>query len=282
MTQRIGLTLGNGSARGLAHIGVLKALEEKNIKIDFIAGSSIGALIGAAYASGMSVERMEELALEIDLKKIAQLFISKPAFTGLINGKSIKNYILSHIGNPDFSQLKIPFVAAATDIDTGETVVLNKGSVVDAVRASISIPGIFAPVKMNNRLLIDGGVTLPLPIRLVKEMGGEKIIAVNVIPQPGKRKTSLNNSSSNNDFLGIKMVLKKGTNKLVSSWNLIGILMQSILILENTLIRTEIASQRPDVLIEPDVSSIKIFDFYRGKEVVDSGYKAAIKILNRR
>lgn len=171
MTQRIGLTLGNGSARGLAHIGVLKALEEKNIKIDFIAGSSIGALIGAAYASGMSVERMEELALEIDLKKIAQLFISKPAFTGLINGKSIKNYILSHIGNPDFSQLKIPFVAAATDIDTGETVVLNKGSVVDAVRASISIPGIFAPVKMNNRLLIDGGVTLPLPIRLVKEMG---------------------------------------------------------------------------------------------------------------
>jgi len=282
MTQRIGLTLGSGSARGLAHIGVLKALKERNIKIDFIAGSSMGALIGAAYASGMSVGRMEELALEIDLKKIAQLLISKPALTGLINGKSIKNYLLSHIGNIDFSQLEIPFVATATDIDTGETVVLNKGSVVDAVRASISIPGIFAPVKMNNRLLIDGGITLPLPIRLVKEMGGEKIIAVNVIPQPGKRKTSLNNSSSSNDFLGIKMMLKKGTNKLVSSWNLIGILMQSILILENTLIRTEIASQRPDVLIEPDVSSIKIFDFHRGKEAVDSGYKAAIKVLNRR
>ena len=282
MTQRIGLTLGSGSARGLAHIGILKALDERNIKIDFIAGSSMGALIGAAYASGMSVGRMEELALEIDLKKIAQLLISKPALTGLINGKSIKNYLLSHIGNIDFSQLEIPFVATATDIDTGETVVLNKGSVVDAVRASISIPGIFAPVKMNNRLLIDGGITLPLPIRLVKEMGGEKIIAVNVIPQPGKRKTSLNNSSSSNDFLGIKMMLKKGKNKLVSSWNLIGILMQSILILENTLIRTEIASQRPDVLIEPDVSSIKIFDFHRGKEAVDSGYKAAIEVLNRR
>lgn len=282
MTQRIGLTLGSGSARGLAHIGILKALDERNIKIDFIAGSSMGALIGAAYASGMSVGRMEELALEIDLKKIAQLLISKPALTGLINGKSIKNYLLSHIGNIDFSQLEIPFVATATDIDTGETVVLNKGSVVDAVRASISIPGIFAPVKMNNRLLIDGGITLPLPIRLVKEMGGEKIIAVNVIPQPGKRKTSLNNSSSSNDFLGIKMMLKKGKNKLVSSWNLIGILMQSILILENTLIRTEIASQRPDVLVEPDVSSIKIFDFHRGKEAVDSGYKAAIEVLNRR
>lgn len=282
MTQRIGLTLGSGSARGLAHIGILKALDERNIKIDFIAGSSMGALIGAAYASGMSVGRMEELALEIDLKKIAQLLISKPALTGLINGKSIKNYLLSHIGNIDFSQLEIPFVATATDIDTGETVVLNKGSVVDAVRASISIPGIFAPVKMNNRLLIDGGITLPLPIRLVKEMGGEKIIAVNVIPQPGKRKTSLNNSSSSNDFLGIKTMLKKGKNKLVSSWNLIGILMQSILILENTLIRTEIASQRPDVLIEPDVSSIKIFDFHRGKEAVDSGYAAAIEVLNRR
>ncbi|MDL1956729.1 MAG: patatin-like phospholipase family protein [Candidatus Desulfofervidus auxilii] len=254
---KIGLALSGGAARGLAHIGVLKALEEMNIKIDFIAGTSMGALIGALYASGLSAKEIEKLALEIGFKKMLRLFISIPSSTGLISGKNIENYLISIIGDIDFSKLKIPFLAVATDIETGKVVKLNKGSVIKAIRASIAIPGIFSPIEWNNHLLVDGGVTTPLPIGLVKEMGANKVIAVNVIPRSLKIEHS------------------------TQEWSLINIIMQSLLILENVLIEIEIKKQKPDYLIEPDVASIGVFDFHRGKEAIEIGYEAAKAVFKK-
>jgi len=250
---KTGLALSGGSARGLAHIGVLKAIEEKEIKIDFVAGTSIGALVGALYASGLNAKEIEKLALKMDLKRVLLLFASIPSSTGLISGRNIEKYLIKLLGNIQFHELKIPFVALATDIKTGKVVVLNEGPVVKAVRASIAIPGIFSPIELGNHLLVDGGVTMPLPIRIVKKMGAERVIAVNVIPHSLPKEDK--------------------------EWTVINIIMQTLLLLENILIETEIKNEKPTYLIEPKVDFIGVFDFHKGKEAIEAGYKAAMSVL---
>ncbi len=178
---KIGLALGSGSARGLAHVGVIMALEAYNIPIDIITGSSIGSVIGSLYASGATVRQLEEVALSI--KKSKTLFLIDPVFphSGLISGDRIEK-MLNQFGIKDktFDDLKIPFAAVATDVESGAEVILNQGKVIDAVRASISIPGIFTPVKYQDYYLVDGGVVDPVPVDVVKMMGADIIIAVNL------------------------------------------------------------------------------------------------------
>lgn len=178
---KIGLALGSGSARGLAHVGVIMALEAYNIPIDIIAGTSIGSVIGGLYASGATIRQLEEVALSI--KKSKTLFLIDPVFphSGLISGDRIEK-MLNQFGIKDktFDDLKIPFAAVATDVESGAEVILNQGKVIDAVRASISIPGIFTPVKYQDYYLVDGGVVDPVPVDVVKMMGADIIIAVNL------------------------------------------------------------------------------------------------------
>jgi len=178
---KIGLALGSGSARGLAHVGVIMALEAYNIPIDIIAGTSIGSVIGSLYASGATIEQLEEVALSI--KKSKTLFLIDPVFphSGLISGDRIEK-MLNQFGIKDktFDDLKIPFAAVATDVESEAEVILNQGKVIDAVRASISIPGIFTPVKYQDYYLVDGGVVDPVPVDVVKMMGADIIIAVNL------------------------------------------------------------------------------------------------------
>ncbi len=166
---KIGLALGSGSARGLAHVGVIMALEAYNIPIDIISGTSIGSVIGGLYASGATVRQLEEVALSI--KKSKTLFMIDPVIprSGLISGDRIEK-MLNQFGIKDktFDDLKIPFAAVATDVESGAEVILNQGKVIDAVRASISIPGIFTPVKYQDYYLVDGGVVDPVPVDVVK------------------------------------------------------------------------------------------------------------------
>ncbi|MDD5014327.1 MAG: patatin-like phospholipase family protein [Atribacterota bacterium] len=178
---KIGLALGSGSARGLAHVGVIMALEAYNIPIDIIAGTSIGSVIGSLYASGATVRQLEEVALSI--KKSKTLFMIDPVFphSGLISGDRIEKMLNQFaIKDKTFDDLKIPFAAVATDVESGVEVILNQGKVIDAVRASISIPGIFTPVKYQDYYLVDGGVVDPVPVDVVKMMGADIIIAVSL------------------------------------------------------------------------------------------------------
>jgi len=178
---KIGLALGSGSARGLAHVGVIMALEAYNIPVDIIAGTSIGSVIGSLYASGATVRQLEEVALSI--KKSKTLFMIDPVFphSGLISGDRIEKMLNQFaIKDKTFDDLNIPFGAVATDVESGAEVILNQGKVIDAVRASISIPGIFTPVKYQNYYLVDGGVVDPVPVDVVKMMGGDIIIAVSL------------------------------------------------------------------------------------------------------
>ena len=177
--KKIGLALGSGSARGFAHIGVIKVLEKNNIPIDFIAGSSIGAFIGGLYSATKDIAYIEKLALDTDWLHVIKLL--DPAFgSGFIAGDKVKDFIHKSLRTETFSDLKIPFSVVATDIIAGEPVAFDKGDLVSAIRASISIPFVFHPVPHERRILCDGALSMPVPVSVVKKMGAEYVIAVDL------------------------------------------------------------------------------------------------------
>lgn len=184
--MKIGYALGGGAARGLSHIGVLKVLHQRGISPDMIAGTSIGAIIGALYAGGYDPEDIEKIVLGLDWKKLANLVDVTLPFSGLLQGKRVVVLLRSILGDMTFSQLRFPFACVATDILSGEQVVIRDGDLVEAVRASISIPGIFTPVELSGRFLVDGGLTNSVPVSICREMGADFVIGVNVIPDPVK------------------------------------------------------------------------------------------------
>ena len=195
--KKVGLALGSGSAKGLSHIGVIKLLEEMDIKIDYVAGSSIGAMIGGAYAAGVSINEIEDIALKTDLASSVKYFLPTISKSGLISGTKVTEFLRDIVGDIKIENLKIPFTATATDILTGQEVNFSKGRLVEAIRTSISVPIIFQPVIYDDKILVDGGLANPLPINVAREMGAEFIIAVNVMPSldrtnTGKRKENTN------------------------------------------------------------------------------------------
>jgi predicted acylesterase/phospholipase RssA len=180
---KIGLALGGGSARGLAHIGVLKVLHKHKIYPDYIAGTSIGAVIGALYAAGHSPDEIEEIAKTTKWKKMVDFTVPK---AGLIEGRMIENKIRTLVSNKDFSDLSIPLNVVSYNLDKHEKAVMSEGNVAKAVRASMSVPGIFAPLKIGADRFIDGGVTDPTPFNVVRHMGADVVIAVDLFS--GKKK----------------------------------------------------------------------------------------------
>jgi len=293
--KKVGLVLGSGGAKGLSHIGVIKFLEDNDIKIDFITGSSIGALIGGAYASGLSIKEIEDIALETDLTSTAKLFSPGFGKSGLVTGSKVQDFLTSILGDKNIEYLKIPFTAIATDIITGEEILFNKGNLVEAIRASISIPIVFQPVIWNNLVLVDGGLVNPVPINVAREMGADYIIAVNILSSKNKHDSKPDKKFDNkidlDKPLEIIPVLQRKLEDLIidHKWirnfikhkekeNLPGmkkILNRSVQIAQEKLIELSIELYKPDVLIEPEVGNIGIFDFYKAKEIIKKGYIAA-------
>ena len=183
---KIGYALGGGAARGLSHIGVLKVLHECGISPDIIVGTSIGAIIGALYAGGYEPAQIEQLVLGLDWKKLVNLVDVTLPLRGLLHGKRVTSLLKSILGDITFSQLRCEFACVATDIVNGEQVVFHDGSLIEAVRASISIPGIFTPVAIKGRFFVDGGLINTVPVSVCREMGARYVIGVNVIPEPIK------------------------------------------------------------------------------------------------
>ncbi|SRR6056297_1319048 len=191
--KKIGLALGGGGARGLAHIGVLKVLEEHGIKPDYMSGVSMGAVIGAFYTTGSDLKKIEEEAVGLTkTKAIKKLLDLNNPKKSILKGKKAYKYIKNWIGESTFGDTKVPFRIIATDLTNGEEVVLKRGSLADAVRASISVPGIFPPVKISNRYLVDGGVLNSTPVSVLERMGADIIIGVDLII---KRKVEMENPS---------------------------------------------------------------------------------------
>ncbi len=173
----IGLALGGGFARGIAHVGVLKVLEEENIPIRYIAGTSVGALIGAAYCSGISVAELEDVAARVRFKHIARWTVSRYGFASNQRMIGFLNHLLKV---KTFEELRIPLAVTATDFSTGEGVVFHSGPLIDPVRASCAYPGMFLPVKVRGRLLIDGMLSHTVPTRPLRQMGADRVLAVHL------------------------------------------------------------------------------------------------------
>lgn len=177
--KKLGLALGSGGAKGLAHLGVLKVLEREKIPVGFIAGSSIGALVGGLYACFRDAKKLEELAFSIKWRELLSL-IDPALRKGLIRGKRISQFLEKLFGKKEFKDLPLPFKAVATDLMTGERVILEEGELALAIRASGAYPLVFQPVPFKGRLLVDGGLSCPVPAEIVREMGAEVVLAVNL------------------------------------------------------------------------------------------------------
>lgn len=179
--KKIGLALGAGSAKGIAHIGVIKELEKNNISIDYIAGTSIGSVIGGLYALTKNINMIEELAYSKGYKDMFDAFFDPSLKSSIFKGDKVMDFLGDYINNDTLIQdTKIPFAAVATNIKNAQPVILKEGSLKTAIRASISIPLLLKPVKYNDMILIDGGNTNPVPVDVVKEMGAQRVIAVNL------------------------------------------------------------------------------------------------------
>jgi NTE family protein len=213
-----GYALGGGLACGLFHIGVLSVLEENNITPDCIAGTSMGAIIGALYASGLSIQEIKQMAMKLNWKQLVSLSdISLPLFDGLIRGKRVVSLLKSALRDMTFDTMKIKFACVATDVMTGEQVVLQNGSLIEAIRASISLPAIFTPVKINGRYLMDGGLSNVVPVSVCRDMGAQFVFGVNVIPRPSENFSILDSCEQYYDYhmhlTGTKSIFKSPDNE---------------------------------------------------------------------
>lgn len=192
--KKLGLALGSGGAKGLAHIGVLKVLEKEKIPVEFIAGSSIGALVGGLYACFRDAKKLEELAFSMKWKELLSL-IDPALRKGLIRGKRVSLFLEKQLGKKEFKDLPLPFKAVATDLLTGERVILEEGELALAIRASGAYPLVFQPVPFKGRLLVDGGLSCPVPAEVVRDMGADVVLAVNLDSEHFKGEGIQNNIS---------------------------------------------------------------------------------------
>ncbi|QXH50157.1 patatin-like phospholipase family protein [Pseudomonas fakonensis] len=284
---KVGLVLSGGAARGLAHIGVLKALEQQGVRIDAIAGTSMGAVIGGLYASGYSVEELEKLATTLDWQQALSdspprkdvpfrrkqddrdfLVKQKLSFRddgslglplGVIQGQNLSLLLESKLAHTadirDFDKLPIPFRAVATDIANGEKVVFRRGHLPQVVRASMSIPAVFAPVELDGRLLVDGGMTDNIPLDVVRDMGVDIAIVVDIGTPLRNRKQLA---------------------------TVVDVLNQSITLMTRRNSEEQLASlHRDDILVQPPLASFGVTDFGRAQDMIDAGYRATLALDSR-
>jgi len=245
---KVGLVLSGGASRGFAHVGVIKALERANIPIDIIVGTSAGSLTGAMYAYYKNAAMLETEAKKIDKEDIFDFNIFTLS-VGVVPGKRIVEFVDRIIKVKNIEDLKIPFAAVATDLNTGERVIFNRGSISTAIRASSSIPGVFIPLTYGGRLLVDGGVVDNMPVDIARKMGADIVIAVDIT------------ENVSNYEIG----------------NVVDIILQTLNIMSAEITRYKIAEA--DVVIRPDVRGVGLIDFTKKTYMITRGEEAARRAL---
>ncbi|MHA1528664.1 MAG: patatin-like phospholipase family protein, partial [Alphaproteobacteria bacterium] len=255
----VGLALGGGAALGWAHIGVLQVLEEAGLKPGVVAGTSIGSIVGAAYALG-KMDKIEEVALGVSWFEMALHADFEMFSTGLLGGDRIMATLRRYFGDVAIEDLDVPYAAVAADLANNEKVVFRSGPVVDAVRASISIPGIFRPVANGGRLLVDGGLCDPVPVSVCREMGATRVIAVDVA----------------GDYEGLSRGLRAGG---VANAGTMDILTTSVFMMTQMLTQANLQTHPADLVIAPKVGHLGPQAFNHAPEFVAFGRSAALRVL---
>ncbi|MBN2224591.1 MAG: patatin-like phospholipase family protein [Deltaproteobacteria bacterium] len=271
---KVGLALGSGGARGLTHLGVISALTSAGVKIDFVSGTSVGALVGAFLAAG-KLDDLIAFTAPLTLKESLKMADIMFPTSGLIEGKKIEQFLRKHLGTVKIEDLPVPFACVATNFYTGQEVLINRGDLVTAVRASISIPGVFKPVAADGMLLVDGGVVNPVPVQVVRDLGAEFIIAVDISPEIANKMTVQHPIIDPGQGSGKS---RKGEARLP---NIFDIIMGSIMIMESQIVDMRMKTELPDVIISPSVSDIGTYDFHRYREGVERGESAAGQVISQ-
>jgi len=281
--KTVSLVLGSGGARGLAHIGVIKWLEENNFEIKSIAGCSIGSLIGGVYAAG-KLDQLENWMLSLNKMNIASLLDISWGSGGIFKGDKIINTLIGLLEDIQIENLSIPFTAVAADIVTEKEVWINTGSLFDAIRASISLPLFFTPVKYKGSLLIDGGVLNPVPIAPTFNDDTDLTIAVNL---GGALLKAYNEAKKEVDVNKVGIKFQQGIKKFIQSfdkkdkepriknWGMYDVADKAFDTMQSTIARLKIASYPPDVEIEIARNACGTLDFDRAAEMIKLGYKKA-------
>lgn len=300
MSQRktVGLVLGCGSSRGWAHIGAIEALEEENIPIDFIVGCSVGAYVGSIYAGG-SIQSLKEFVLKMDGKKVFSYFDIVLPRSGILDGtKRLKELFSIHTDVQDFSELNIPVMMVATDLETGKKVVLKSGDILDALRASMSMPGLFAPAWVKDRWLVDGGLVDPVPVSVARAMGADIVVAVDLSSGTVSKKKRQKQKTQSEEIPLQQAVHKNELIKKLSAYyesaelsfkskindlfkkeaftpDIIETVTTSVAIMQDRITRINLAVTPSDVLIRPHLGELKMLDFDQVEHVIEEGYTKA-------
>ncbi|RTZ44656.1 patatin [Candidimonas sp. SYP-B2681] len=280
---RIGLVLGSGSARGWAHIGVIQVLEQAGIRPDIICGTSIGALVGAAYAVG-ELDRFEKWVLGLGIKDVVS-FMDVRLNGGMLKGERLMEFFRRNFVDQPIDELEIPFGAVATVLHNGNEIWLRSGSTVDAVRASIALPGLFSPVWHEGQLLVDGGLVNPVPVSLARAMGADITIAVELNSDIMGRHTDRSPTPATTGTVGSEWMRKLQLN--LSSFlpesippeqrlpSMLDVVAASINIMQVRITRSRLAGEPADIVISPKLAHLGLLDFHRAQVAMDEGRRAA-------
>ena len=286
---KIGLALGGGAARGWAHIGVLRALHRAGIQPDIIAGTSIGAVVGACELAGQ-LDELESFARELTRRRVLGYLDFNLSGTGLITGHRLGERLRKQLGDTKIEDLQRRFTAVATEIGTGHEVWLSRGSLVDAVRASYALPGVFRPVKVDGRWLFDGALVNPIPVSVCRALGARYVIAVNLNIDISNRGTISNISTmpgsdeemeeappvTAKNGMGVRQLLQRqllGRGEDVPGISTV--MVDAFNIVQDRIARSRLAGDPPDSMISPRLHGIGLFDFHRADDLIARGEAAA-------
>jgi len=280
MKPRLGLVLGSGSARGWAHIGVIRALEEAGIRPDIVCGCSIGAFVGAAYADG-ELDKLEHWVAGLSWQDVLGL-MDVGLNGGLIKGEKLMAFFESHFVDVDMQALPLPFACVATDLESGREVWLRAGSVAAAVRASIALPGLFAPVARDGRLLVDGGLVNPVPVSLARALGADVVIAVDLgSDMVGKALRTAGGGHEQGSAAGWtrRLLTTLGLGRQGDLPPLSSVLATSIHIMQTRIARSRLAGEPADVLLAPRLAQLALMDYHRAPEAIAEGRATVARMM---
>jgi NTE family protein len=266
--NRIALALGGGAARGWAHIGVLRALDEAGVKIGMIAGTSVGALVGGCYLAG-KLDELEEFARSLTMRRIAGLLDLTIGGGGLFGGMRLTKRMQEHLVGLNIEDLEHPFIAVATELKTGHEVWVHQGDLITALRASYALPGIFEPVRCNGRTLIDGALVNPVPVSVCRAYEQALVVAVNLNYDIFGRSAVVKHSAG----AGSQETTVKTPAEQSSRIGLPGVMVQAFNIIQDRISRAKLAGDPPDLTLHPRINHIGLSEFHRAAESIERGYE---------
>ena len=290
----IGIALGGGAARGWAHIGVLKSLSAAGLEPDIVAGTSIGAVAGACYLTNR-LKALEDFACTLTRRRIFGFLDINFAGSGLITGQRLNARLEEHLREVNIEQLERKFVAVATELGTGHEVWLNKGSLVNALQASFALPGIFKPVQINGRWLIDGALVNPIPVSVCRALGARIVIAVNLSNDVFSKGAVIHDHSvlaeaatatdepellGTNGRAAVHLLHRQIFGRANGIPGMSAVMMDAIHITQDRIARSRLAGDPPDITIGPKLGDFGLFDFHRACEAIELGARATEKVID--